>query len=60
MWKLGLKVISYISLVLVLIPSLLVFTNNIDLDTNKILMLLGTLFWFGTRPFWTSKNKQEV
>ena len=58
MSKLLLKIISYAGLLLTLIPSFLVFAKGIELNTNKHLMLLGTVLWFGTRPFWMSKSKQ--
>ena len=57
MSKLLLKIISYAGLLLTLIPSFLVFAKGIELNTNKHLMLLGTVLWFGTRPFWMSKSK---
>lgn len=57
MSKLLLKIISYIGLILTLIPSFLVFMQVIELDTNKVLMLLGTLLWFGTAPFWLNKTR---
>lgn len=58
MLKLILKIISYAGLLLTLIPSFLVFAKGIEFDTNKHLMLLGTVLWFGTRPFWMNKSKQ--
>ena len=58
MFKLILKIISYAGLVLTLIPSFLVFTKVIGFETNKHLMLLGTVLWFGTCPFWMNKSKQ--
>ncbi|UCE08769.1 MAG: hypothetical protein JSW07_11100 [bacterium] len=57
--KLVSKIISYAGLVLTLIPSFLVLTNGIEFNTHKHLMLLGTVLWFGTRPFWMSKSTQE-
>ena len=60
MLKLALKIISYAGLVLTLIPSFLVLTNGIEFNIHKYLMLLGTVLWFGTRPFWISKSKQEA
>ncbi len=58
MSKLILKIISYAGLLLTLVPSYLVFTNRIDINTNKYLMLLGTILWFGTCPFWMTRSKQ--
>ena len=58
MSKIVLKIISYVGLLLTLVPSFLVFTKVIELDNNKILMLIGTILWFGTSPFWMNKSKQ--
>ena len=53
-----LKIISFIGLLLTLIPSFLVFLKGIELETSKYLMLLGTLLWFGSSPFWMNKSKR--
>ena len=58
MSKILLKIISYIGLILTLIPSFLVFLKVIELDTNKYLMLFGTLLWFGCSPFWMNRTKK--
>jgi hypothetical protein len=52
-----LKILSFIGLILTLVPSLLVFVNTIDLSTNKNLMMLGTVLWFFTAPFWMNQRK---
>ena len=59
MLKLVLKMASFAGLILTIVPAFLVFTQSIDLDFNKNLMVLGTLLWFGTSPFWMNKNKQN-
>jgi len=59
MSKMLLKIISFIGLLLTLIPSFLVFLKGIELETNKYLMLVGTLLWFGSSPFWMNKGKRE-
>jgi hypothetical protein len=58
MSKMLLKIISFIGLLLTLIPSFFVFLNRIELETNKYLMLVGTLLWFGSSPFWMNKSKR--
>ena len=58
MSKTLLKIISFVGLLLTFIPSFLVFLNGIELETNKYLMLVGTLLWFGSSPFWMSKSKR--
>jgi hypothetical protein len=56
--KLLLKPISYIGLLLTLIPSFLVFTGNISLDSCKMLMLIGTIVWFVSAPSWMNKAEE--
>lgn len=58
MLKMLLKIISYIGLILTLIPSFFVFLKVIELDTNKYLMLVGTLLWFGCSPFWMNRTRK--
>ncbi len=50
--------ISIIGLILTVVPSILVFTQNITLETHKQLMLAGMVLWFGTAVFWI-KEKNE-
>ncbi len=56
--KLLVKSISYVGLGLTLIPSLLVFTENISLDSGKMLMLIGTVVWFLSAPRWMNKVEE--
>jgi hypothetical protein len=51
-----LKIISFAGLLLTIIPSFMVFFQGIELDTNKYLMLFGTVLWFGSAPFWMNKK----
>ena len=53
------QIISYLCLALTLVPSFLVFMGYISLDMNKNLMLVGTIGWFVTAPFWMNKNEEE-
>jgi hypothetical protein len=53
-----LKFISYIGLGLTLIPSFLVFTGNISLDSSKIFMFVGTIIWFLFAPSWMNKAEE--
>lgn len=55
-----LKLISFLGLLLTVVPSLLVFSGTIELSFHKTLMLIGTLLWFGTAPFWMNKQKAEA
>ena len=51
-----LKIVSLIGLLATIVPSLLVFWGVITLDSNKVLMIIGTLLWFSTAPFWMNKK----
>ena len=55
--KSTLKIISLVGLALTLIPSILVFTGSIDLDSGKILMFIGTLVWFVSAPSYMNKTE---
>ena len=52
-----LMVASLIGLGLTLIPSFLVFSGRVTLESNKALMLLGTLLWFGAASRWLGTDE---
>jgi len=52
-----LMVASYIGLGLTLIPSFLVFSGSITLESNKALMLLGTIVWFAAASRWLGTDE---
>ncbi len=47
-----LRILSYVGLLLTVIPSILVFAGSISLELHKQLMTVGMLLWFLTAPFW--------
>ncbi len=51
-----LKTLSLLSLIFTIVPAVLVFANIIELSTHKNFMLLGTVLWFETVPFWMDKK----
>jgi hypothetical protein len=51
--------LSIVCLLLTLLPSFFVYLQMISLETNKNLMLIGTIGWFLTAPFWMNKNKEN-
>ncbi|SHM57279.1 hypothetical protein SAMN04488057_102187 [Cyclobacterium lianum] len=55
--KLLLKTISFLGLGLNIVPAILVFGAYMSPDTCKLLMLIGTVLWFGTAPSWMNKDK---
>ena len=56
--KLLIKIISYLSLGLTLIPSFFVFTGNLSLDSSTMLTFAGTIIWFISAPSWMNKTKE--
>jgi len=55
-----LKVLSFLGLGLTVVPSFLVFADVIVWGTHATLMLVGTLLWFATSPFWIKEDVAEA
>ncbi len=50
------KIISYITLLaLVVIPFLFAF-DVISIQSNKTFLLISTVVWFATAPFWMGRK----
>ncbi|WBL44738.1 hypothetical protein PBT90_08590 [Algoriphagus halophytocola] len=54
-----LKLISFLSLALTLLPSLLVMKEIISPELSKNIMLIGTITWFVSASFWMNKSEKE-
>ncbi len=54
-----LKIISILGLLLTLLPSFFVFMKLIDFELNKVLMLIGSIMWFSSFPFWIDKPARD-
>jgi len=54
-----LEIISYLSLVMVVAAPVLYYMGKIDLDQNKLWMLIATIVWFGTASFWIGTKKER-
>ena len=54
-----LKILSYIGLLLTIAPAILVFSGILQLQQHYTLMLIGTIVWFFTAPFWMLKKKEN-
>jgi hypothetical protein len=53
-----LKLISGLSIgVLILLVGILSFMGNIEETSMKTLMLIGTIVWFVTTPFWLKEDE---
>lgn len=55
-----LKIISYLALGGTIIPSLLVFFGDMDLQMNKNIMVVSMIIWFVTAPLWINKKSEEA
>lgn len=54
-----LKIVSYLSLGGTIIPSLLVFFGDMDIQMNKNIMAVSMVVWFATVPFWINKKSEQ-
>lgn len=50
------KMVSLVSLAAVIVPCIIHFIGAIDLDTVKLLALIGTIGWFASTPLWMSRE----
>jgi hypothetical protein len=55
-----LRLISVAGLALTVVPALLVFARVIAWETHAALMLVGTVLWFASAPFWMRQTKQGL
>ena len=55
-----LKIVSYSALAGTIIPSLMVFFGDMDLQLNKTIMTVSMIAWFVTAPFWINKKSAET
>jgi hypothetical protein len=51
-----LRIISYLSIALAVVSSILVFKGTIVLKTHFTILFIGMLLWYATAPFW-KRNK---
>jgi hypothetical protein len=57
--KFLLKTVSFVALTTLIIPPFIYFTGDLSKDAMKTLMLMGTLAWFITAPFWMGLQKEQ-
>jgi hypothetical protein len=57
--KIIIKLGSFVSLVLTIVPSLIFFTGDLELSQMKIYMGVGMVLWFVTAPFWINKSSKS-
>ena len=51
------QIISWISLVVLVLPSLLFLAGTMELETVKKIMLLMTVIWFISASLWMGKER---
>ena len=56
--KIILIIISFIGLMLTILPAFLVFTKAVSWETHISLMTIGAIIWFSTAPFWMKKEDE--
>jgi hypothetical protein len=56
MMKILMSSIASITLAATLLPSILVFTGTIELDTHKAIMAVAMVLWFVTSPFFMKRK----
>ena len=57
--KLLTQILSAVGLALTVGPSFFVFSGHITWDTHHVLMIIGTVLWFISAPYWM-KTKEDV
>jgi high-affinity Fe2+/Pb2+ permease len=50
------QLISYLGLALSVVPGFLVFFGKMEFESYKIWILIGTILWFVSAPFWINKK----
>lgn len=56
--KIVLQLVSGIALAATILPSCLFLAGSMDLDQTKWVMLIATLVWFATAPFWMGRSTE--
>jgi len=51
-----LMALSYLGLLLVIVPALMYLSGSIEKSSMMTTMLVGTVLWFVTVPFWMGKK----
>ena len=55
--KKTLMAISWISLVMLIVPPIGVYLESVTLETCKLWMFIATIVWFVTAPLWMGKKE---
>lgn len=52
-----LKILSFTALACIIIPPLLYLGEVLSKPDMKVVMLVGTILWFATVPWWIGKSE---
>jgi hypothetical protein len=52
------KLISWISLIALIVPAILFLAGRMELDQVKLIMLISTVVWFVTAAMWMWRKEQ--
>ncbi len=53
-----LEIVSYLALVTVVAAPGMFYMGKIDMEQNKLWMLVATIVWFATASFWIGTKKK--
>jgi hypothetical protein len=53
------KIISWISLIVLIVPSILFLAGSMKLDQVKMVMLISTIVWFVSAAMWMWRKEQS-
>ncbi len=53
------QILSFLALAATLLPAVLFFADKITLPETKFVLLVGTVLWFLTAPFWMEHKTSE-
>lgn len=57
--KTGLMIISYIALVILIGAPIGVYLGKVESGTSNTCMMIATIVWFATAPFWMGRKEQD-
>ena len=55
-----LQLLSYVGLALTVLPSFGVLAGSLSVPTHKTLMLIGTILWLASAPFWIFRRHKST
>ena len=53
------QIVSFIGLALTFVPALAYLAGSMEKGTMTNVMVVGTIVWFGSVPFWMDRKTSE-